>query len=103
MKDQKNKRIIKPPKSDHHKTKTACPELFEALGAQKIKLYRGIFKNNSKKSRSQFFADPLIGKIWPFIRENMEYDDLFFKADPNESIMVTYHAITQEIKEKYDH
>jgi hypothetical protein len=79
--------------------KTESTKIGDILGEEGIKLFKGTFKNNNKKSRKAFFKNDFIKKIWPVIKENMTIDDCFQGGQPNEKIYSTYSKCEQELQE----
>ena len=78
-----------------------CAPLFKVLGSEGIRIFRGIFRENSKELRDKFFSHQLIEELWPTISKNLSYDHCFGRAPPNPEIMKSYHRITKIMAEDY--
>jgi hypothetical protein len=79
----------------------ACPRLFENLGEEGIHLFKGIFENNNKDQRDEFFTHKLVKKLWPLVLKKLTYEHCFGRSSPNKDIYKTYRAIETELKVKY--
>jgi len=57
---------------------------------KKEALFHGIFKNNNQESRRNFYTDPLITKIFPFILPMMTYEVCFGTRGPKPEVRRSY-------------
>lgn len=69
---------------------------------KKLRLYHGIFANNSKHERDEFFVDSLIRKIWKFILPQMTRKVCFGSKQPNKNVVRSYQEVTRVMLEEYE-
>lgn len=55
----------------------ACEELYYAMGDQGIEIFRDIFSNNNRSLIVKFFTNPIVRKLWPYLRRNLTQTHCF--------------------------
>eukprot|EP00347_Sterkiella_histriomuscorum_P015067 403358435 len=95
--------LLNPAKGLNGETKTKlsghpCWRLIEDLGEQGLRVYRDIFSNNNRKLVAEFFSDPIIRKLWEFVKKKLTYKMCFKKDAPNFNIILTYQQITKTLE-----
>jgi hypothetical protein len=67
-----------------------------------MKIFKGIFDNNSKDLVTTFFKHQAIRKIWhPYIFQHLTEDICFKNCVPKDEIMITYREISRIMTEKF--
>jgi hypothetical protein len=74
-------------------------ELYEALGNDGLKLFKGIFGNNNKRLVDMFLSHDFIYQIWPVIIKNITYKQCFKEGSPHDKIKQSYGLIVELLKQ----
>lgn len=82
--------------------------VYEGLGSteaerqRKMTVYHKILANNSKKTRDEFFTDPLVQRIWDKVMLSYFTEELTLEGKPvNEQSARSYKEVTRIMRLKY--